>query len=45
MINFLQTTDSLTPDEHAKATRFIDKEDPDSHIWGEWMMRFFLPRA
>jgi len=45
MINFLKTTDSLTPDEHAKATRFIDKEDPDSLIWGEWMMRFFLSRA
>jgi GMP synthase-like glutamine amidotransferase len=44
MVNFLRTTDNLTRDEHAKATRYIDKGDPDSHIWGEWMMRFFLAR-
>ena len=45
MVNFLRATDSLSQDEHAKATRYIDEGEPDAHIWGEWMMRFFLSRA
>jgi len=45
MVNFLQATDSLTLNEHAQATRYINQGDPDSHIWGEWMMRFFLSRT
>ena len=42
MVNFLNTTDSLSPDEHARATRYIHDGEPDSHIWAEWMMRFFI---
>ena len=42
MVNFLNTTDSLSREEHALAIRYIDAGEPDSHIWGEWMMRFFL---
>ena len=42
MVNFLNTTDSLSPSEHARATRYIEAGEPDSRIWGEWMMRFFV---
>lgn len=45
MVNFLKATDSLTQDEHAKANRYIHRGEPDSHIWAEWMMRFFLARV
>lgn len=41
MVNFLNTTDSLTPQARAKAERYIAAGEPDAHIWGEWMMRFF----
>ena len=42
MVNFLKATDSLTHDEFVLATRNIDQGEPDSQIWAEWMMRFFL---
>jgi hypothetical protein len=42
MVNFLKATPSLSRDEHTKATRYIHAGEPDSHIWAEWMMRFFL---
>lgn len=41
MVNFLNTTDSLSPEERARAERFIAAGTPDAHIWGDWMMRFF----
>jgi len=41
MVNFLNTTDSLTPRVRAKAERYIAAGEPDAHIWSEWMMRFF----
>lgn len=41
MVNFLNTTE-LTPETRAKAERYIAAGDPDAHIWGEWMMRFFV---
>ena len=41
MINFLNTTDSLTQQERARAERYIAAGEPDADIWGEWMMRFF----
>lgn len=40
MINFLNTTDSLSREERARAERCIAAGEPDAHIWGEWMMRF-----
>jgi GMP synthase-like glutamine amidotransferase len=40
MVNFLNTTDSLTPQARAKAERYIAAGAPDAHIWSEWMMRF-----
>ncbi|MCP4472354.1 MAG: hypothetical protein GY815_17045 [Gammaproteobacteria bacterium] len=42
MVNFLNTTDNLSPQEHARARHYIEAGEPDSHIWGEWMMRFFI---
>ena len=42
MRNFLQTTGSLTAEQRVTASRHIEKGEPDGHIWGEWMMRFFL---
>jgi GMP synthase-like glutamine amidotransferase len=42
MVNFLSTTDSLSPEVRARAERYIAAGEPDSHIWGEWMMRFYL---
>ena len=42
MTNFLKATDSLTAEQRARATRYIETGQPDPHIWGEWMMRFFL---
>jgi len=42
MVNFLNTTDSLSTEEHARAMHYIEAGEPDSHIWGEWMMRFFV---
>jgi GMP synthase-like glutamine amidotransferase len=41
MVNFLNTTDGLTPQARAKAERYIATGEPDAHIWSEWMMRFF----
>ena len=41
MVNFLNATD-LSDEEHASARRYIEDGEPDSHIWGEWMMRFLL---
>ena len=42
MVNFLKATDSLSAEERAKAERYIAAGEPDAHIWGEWMMRFFV---
>ncbi len=42
MVNFLGTTDGLSAGERSKAERCIAAGQPDAHIWGEWMMRFFL---
>jgi len=42
MTNFLQATDSLTAEQRARARFHIDNGKPDSQLWGEWMMRFFL---
>jgi GMP synthase-like glutamine amidotransferase len=42
MVNFLKATDGLSPDEHARAARYINAGEPDARIWGEWMTRFFL---
>ena len=42
MVNFLNTTDSLSPEERARAERYIAAGEPDAHIWGEWIMRFFI---
>ena len=42
MVNFLKATDGLSPDERARATRYINAGEPDARIWGEWMTRFFL---
>ncbi len=45
MVNFLNTTDGLSAEERARAVCCIEMDEPDSHIWGEWMMRFFLAQA
>ena len=45
MVNFLKAMDSLSQDEQARADQTIHKGVPDSHIWGDWMMRFFLSQA
>ena len=42
MVNFLKTTDTVTPEQREIAARNIETAQPDSHIWGEWMMRFLL---
>lgn len=42
MLNFLKATDSLSRDEQDRARHFIEAGEPDAHIWGEWMMRFFV---
>jgi len=42
MTNFLRATDSLTAEQRARAAYRIDAGEPDAHIWGQWMMRFFL---
>ena len=42
MVNFLNSTDSLSAEERAKAETYIAAGEPDAHIWGEWMMRFFV---
>lgn len=41
MVNFLKALDSLDADERARAERYIAAGEPDAHIWGEWIMRFF----
>lgn len=41
MVNFLDTTDSLSARERSRAERYIAAGEPDAHVWGEWMMRFF----
>ena len=41
MVNFLNTTDGLTPEARARARRYIAAGEPDAHIWAEWMMRFY----
>jgi GMP synthase-like glutamine amidotransferase len=40
MVNFLNTTNSLSAQQRARAERYIAAGEPDAHIWGEWMMRF-----
>ena len=43
MNNFLTTVEPrISEEEYALAREMIDNGEPDSHIWGEWMMRFFL---
>jgi len=42
MTNFLEATDSLTAEQRARASHHIETGEPDAHIWGQWMMRFFL---
>lgn len=43
MNNFMISVDSIVPeDEKQTARRMIKNGEPDAHIWGEWMMRFFL---
>lgn len=42
MKNFLVATDSLTPQQRARAAYQIENGQTDSQLWGEWMMRFFL---
>lgn len=42
MINFLEATDSLTVEQRARARHHIGNGEPDSQLWGKWMMRFFL---
>ena len=43
MNNFMMAVDGIVPkDEKALARRMIDKGEPDTDLWGEWMMRFFL---
>lgn len=44
MTNFLDATDGLTAEQRAQASRHIEKGEPDAHVWGEWIMRFFLRR-
>jgi GMP synthase-like glutamine amidotransferase len=42
MNNFLAATeDNMPADEVERARIFIDSGAPDSHIWAQWMMRFF----
>ena len=45
MVNFLNTTDGLSPEARAKAEAFIAVGEPDAHIWGAWMMQFFVNAA
>lgn len=42
MANFVDATESLTDAQRERAMHQIDKGTPDGHIWGQWMMRFFL---
>lgn len=42
MTNFVDATESLTEAQRERAMLQIDKGTPDGHIWGQWMMRFFL---
>jgi hypothetical protein len=42
MVNFLNTTDSLSPRERVRAEHYIAAGEPDAQVWGEWMMRFFV---
>ena len=42
MVNFLAATDSLSPQEHARAVRYIEAGEPDAQLWGEWIMRFLV---
>jgi GMP synthase-like glutamine amidotransferase len=42
MVNFLNTTPGLSPEARARAESCIAAGKPDAHIWGEWMMRFFV---
>jgi GMP synthase-like glutamine amidotransferase len=42
MVNFLKTTHSLSAEEYRRATRYIAAGEPDSKIWGQWIIRFFL---
>lgn len=44
MHNFLKATDGLGEAALAKARHHIEQDDPDSDIWGEWMMHFFTGR-
>ena len=43
MNNFLAATvEKMTGEEIEKARAYIDDGEPDSRIWGKWMMRFFI---
>jgi len=42
MTNFLEATESLTEAQRERATHHIGKAEPDGHVWGQWMMRFFV---
>lgn len=43
MNNFLATLEPrISKEEFMLAREMIDNGEPDAHIWGEWMMRFFL---
>ena len=43
MNNFLKSvTPEISREELELARKMIDNGEPDAHIWGQWMMRFFL---
>jgi GMP synthase-like glutamine amidotransferase len=43
MNNFLASISSeMSEEELTLARKMIDNGEPDAHIWGEWMMRFFM---
>ena len=42
MVNFLNTTDGLSPEARAKAEAYIAAGEPDAQLWGAWMMQFFV---
>lgn len=41
MVNFLAAMDNFDEAERNRAHQNIEAGEPDAHIWGEWMMRFF----
>ena len=40
MNNFLKSMTSISDSERDLAHARINKEEPDSGVWGQWMMRF-----